>query len=230
VDTSTDKKKDSLNEDDVARYLRNHPGFFLKHEDLLAELKLSQDSGKAVSLTERQVGLLRERNMEMRTRLSNLLENAQRNDVLFEKTKALILALVDARRADELSNVFCQHLTENFQIDAASLIVFGNPVVSNSRLRVTTESEASNYIGSILKNNKAICGNLRDTEIQFLFGERNADRVGSAAVVPLHRERPLGVIAIGSRDPQHFQSSMDTLFLGYIAEVINRCLPRLLKA
>ena len=208
MDTSTDKKKDSLNEDDVARYLRNHPGFFLKHEDLLAELKLSQDSGKAVSLTERQVGLLRERNMEMRTRLSNLLENAQRNDVLFEKTKALILALVDARRADELSNVFCQHLTENFQIDAASLIVFGN----------------------ILKNNKAICGNLRDTEIQFLFGERNADRVGSAAVVPLHRERPLGVIAIGSRDPQHFQSSMDTLFLGYIAEVINRCLPRLLKA
>lgn len=228
MDSSTEKKSDRMSEEDVARYLRNHPGFFLKHEDLLAEIKLSQDTGKAVSLVERQVNILRERNMEMRTRLNNLLENAQRNDVLFEKTKALILSLLEARRADELSETFCHHLTRNFGIDAASVVVFGNPVVSNSRLRVTSESEASKSIGGILKNNKAICGILRDTEIEFLFGQQAA-KVGSAAVVPLHRDRPLGVIAIGSQDTQHFQSSMDTLFLGYIAEVINRCLPRLLK-
>ena len=107
MDASTEKKTDNLTDDDVARYLRNHPGFFLKHEDLLAEIKLSQDTGKAVSLTERQVNILRERNMEMRSRLSGLLENAQRNDVLFEKTKALVLALVEAKRADELSDIFC---------------------------------------------------------------------------------------------------------------------------
>ncbi|WP_372758893.1 DUF484 family protein [Litorivivens sp.] len=230
MESSTEKKTDTLTDDDVARYLRNHPGFFLKHEDLLAEIKLSQDTGKAVSLTERQVSILRERNMEMRSRLSGLLENAQRNDVLFEKTKALVLALVEAKRADELSDIFCTHLTRNFDIDAAGLVVFGNPVVSNSRLRVTSEAEASKYVGSILKNNKAICGILRDTEIAFLFGDKEVARVGSAAVVPLHRDRPLGLIAIGSKDPQHFQSSMDTLFLGYIAEVINRCLPRLLKS
>ena len=230
MDASTEKKTDNLTDDDVARYLRNHPGFFLKHEDLLAEIKLSQDTGKAVSLTERQVNILRERNMEMRSRLSGLLENAQRNDVLFEKTKALVLALVEAKRADELSDIFCTHLTRNFDIDAAALVVFGNPLVSNSRLRVTSEAEESKYVGGILKNNKAICGILRDTEIAFLFGDKEVSRVGSAAVVPLHRDRPLGLIAIGNSDPQHFQSSMDTLFLGYIAEVINRCLPRLLKA
>ncbi|WP_372749178.1 DUF484 family protein, partial [Litorivivens sp.] len=142
MESSTEKKTDTLTDDDVARYLRNHPGFFLKHEDLLAEIKLSQDTGKAVSLTERQVSILRERNMEMRSRLSGLLENAQRNDVLFEKTKALVLALVEAKRADELSDIFCTHLTRNFDIDAAGLVVFGNPVVSNSRLRVTSEAEA----------------------------------------------------------------------------------------
>lgn len=228
MDSARDKQKDSPSDDDVARYLRNHPGFFLKHEDLLADITLSHDSGKAVSLLERQVSILRDRNMEMRTRLSGLLENAQHNDILFEKTKALILALMEARRADELADIFCRTLTNNFDVEAASLIVFGNPGVSNTRLRVTSADEASKHVGSILKNNKAICGILREAENHFLFAEQAA-KVGSAAVVPLHNNRPLGIIAIGSNDPQHFQSSMGTLFLGYIAEVINRCLPRLLK-
>ena len=229
MDSLKEKKNDTPSEDDVARYLRNHPGFFLKHEDLLADITLSHDSGKAVSLLERQVSILRDRNVEMRNRLNGLLENAQHNDILFEKTKALILSILEARRADELADIFCRTLTENFDVDAASLIVFGNPGVSNTRLRVTSSEEAGKYIGSILKNNKAICGVLRDTENQFLFADQAAT-VGSAAVVPLHNNRPLGIIAIGSKDPQHFQSSMGTLFLGYIAEVINRSLPRLLKS
>ena len=35
---------------------------------------------------------------------------------------------------------------------------------------------------------------------------------------------------IASTDPNYFRSSMGTLFLGYIAEVINRLLPKHLKA
>jgi uncharacterized protein YigA (DUF484 family) len=228
VDSVKDKSKDSPSEEDVARYMRNHPGFFLKHEDLLADITLAHDTGKAVSLLERQVSILRDRNMEMRTRLSGLLENAQHNDILFEKTKALILSLLEARRADELADTFCRTLTENFDVDAASLIVFGNPGISNTRLRVTSADDAGKHIGSILKNNKAICGVLRENENRYLFAEKAAS-IGSAAVVPLHNSRPLGIVAIGSNDPQHFQSSMGTLFLSYIAEVINRTLPRLMK-
>ena len=35
-----------------------------------------------------------------------------------------------------------------------------------------------------------------------------------------------GVLAIGSSDPQHYKSSLGTLFLAYLAEVIARVLPR----
>ncbi|MCY1563071.1 hypothetical protein D9M68_1005550 [compost metagenome] len=35
-----------------------------------------------------------------------------------------------------------------------------------------------------------------------------------------------GVLAIGSPDPQHYKSSLGTLFLGYVAEVLARVLPR----
>ena len=34
------------------------------------------------------------------------------------------------------------------------------------------------------------------------------------------------MLAIGSRDPQHYKSSVGTLFLGYIAEVLGRVVPR----
>jgi uncharacterized protein YigA (DUF484 family) len=35
------------------------------------------------------------------------------------------------------------------------------------------------------------------------------------------------VLAIASRDPQHYKSSVGTLFLSYIAEVTGRVLPRM---
>jgi uncharacterized protein YigA (DUF484 family) len=39
-----------------------------------------------------------------------------------------------------------------------------------------------------------------------------------------------GVLAIGSRDPQHYKSSVGTLFLSYIADVLSRLLPRFTNA
>ncbi|MBP3363181.1 MAG: DUF484 family protein, partial [Pseudomonas sp.] len=38
------------------------------------------------------------------------------------------------------------------------------------------------------------------------------------------------VLAIASRDPQHYKSSVGKLFLGYIAEVLGRVLPRFTNA
>ncbi len=80
----------------VAAYLRAHPEFFVDHDELLAELRLPHQPGAAVSLVERQVKLLRERNIEMRHRLSQLMDVARDNDRLFDKTRRLVLDLLDA--------------------------------------------------------------------------------------------------------------------------------------
>lgn len=224
-DNNNDK---DITEEDVARYLKAHSGFFLKRDDLLLELELAHPSGEAVSLLERQVSLLRERNMEMRSRLSNLLDNARNNDILFEKTKQLVLALLEAQGLDGIVNSFNRSLISDFKMDFSSLTLFGNPerhrtVVS----RMVNVDDAYRRIPGLMKSNNATCGVLRPEELKFLFCEE-ADHVGSAAVVPLSFGQPLGIIAIGSRDNEYFRSSMGTLFLGYIAEVLNRLLPRYL--
>ncbi|MEX1667871.1 DUF484 family protein [Zhongshania guokunii] len=228
---SANPKKDGLpSESEVARYLRNHPGFFLNNEDILAELKLTHQTGKVVSLLERQVEILRERNMDMRGRISNMLDNANRNDQLFERSKKLILNLIEAKRAEELSNILCRHLVNDFDdIDYASLILFADPSrLGSSVLRVVSPEQAQQQIGSLLRSKKAICGVLRAEELSFLFG-KHADHIGSAALMPIQAGNLDGVIAIASKNPQHFKSSMGTLFLEYIADVVNRCLPKLMK-
>lgn len=229
MDVVDNNNETEITEDDVAQYLKTHSGFFLKRDDLLMELKLAHPSGGAVSLLERQVSLLRERNMDMRTRHNNLLDNARSNDQLFDKTKQLVLALIEAQGLDALVNTFTRSLLTDFSMDFATLALIGNPKLHRSiSSRIVPVDDAYQQIPGLLKTNKATCGVLREEELQFLFAGQ-ASQVGSAAVVPLSYGNPLGVIAIGSTDPQYFRSSMGTLFLGYIAEVLNRLLPKYLN-
>jgi uncharacterized protein len=91
-----------LDDETVMRYLRDHTDFFQRHPELVSELELPHESGSAVSLVERQVALLRDRNIELRKRLGTLLQAAEENDALFTKTRALTLALLDAGSLDDL--------------------------------------------------------------------------------------------------------------------------------
>ncbi|WP_413770104.1 DUF484 family protein, partial [Vibrio vulnificus] len=86
----------------VAAYLEAHPDFFVEHEELLATMRIPHRRGDTVSLVEHQMKILRERNIEMPHRLSHLMDVARDNDRLFDKTRRLILALMDASTLEDL--------------------------------------------------------------------------------------------------------------------------------
>lgn len=208
----------------VIAYLLRHPEFFAEHDELLAAMRIPHQRGDSVSLVERQLKLLRERNIEMRHRLSQLMDVARDNDRLFEKTRRLNLALMDAGSLDELVIAVEDSLRHDFQVPFVSLILFGdNPMPVG---RWASSSEAKNAIGGLM-GEKAVCGALREHELAFLFGVEQSKQVGSTALVTLNHQGLLGVLAIGSRDPQYYKSSVGTLFLSYIADVLSRLLPRL---
>lgn len=212
----------------VADYLRAHPDFFERHPEVLEQLQLPHQSGAAISLIERQVSVLRERNLDMRQRLNALLTTARDNDKLFEKTKRLVLALLEANQLAEVVDALYHSLAADFDVPFYNLVLLGEATaLPASGARVVGLDAAQQSIGALLRGNRAICGILRREELQFLFGD-DAARVGSVAAVPLYRGRVFGVLAIGHGDPNHYRSSMGTLFLSYIAEVLNRVCPRLL--
>lgn len=219
---------DPLEPEQIEAYLREHPDFFVAHPELLAELSLPHESGSAISLVERQVAILRERNMDMRHRLSKLLDNARDNDKLFDKTKRLVLNLLEGQDMGDIIDALHYSFDKDFSIHFTRVILFGNlEKVPSSQARVVTIAEAREQLGALLKNSRAVCGTLGAKELQFIFGDQ-AGEIGSVAAVPLLHGSVFGLLAIGNRDPHYYRSSMGTLFLGYIAEVLNRLLPKYL--
>lgn len=213
---------DNLTAERVADYLRKHTDFFLAFGDVLADMHIPHESGAAVSLVERQVSILRERNIDLRHRLNRLLEAARDNDMLFEKMRALVLAIMEAGDASTLIAALFHGLLREFRIDAASLMVFdAQGAFEDERARYVSTADAQEKIPGIMKQRRPVCGALKPEELEYLFAEL-APRVGSAAVVPVHFRHLNGLLAIGSFDAQHFRSSMDTLFLTHIADVLAR--------
>lgn len=217
----------AISAEQVAAYLRDHPAFFVEHDELIPELLIPHQPGEAVSLVERQVKLLRERNIDMRHRLSHLMDVARDNDRLFDKTRRLVLGLLDANSLEDVVSTVEDSLRQEFQVPFVSLILFSDNPQSVGRW--VSSAEAHQQIGSLLSAGKTTSGVLRPAELSFLFPTEPRGQIGSAAVASLSHQGLHGVLAIGSPDANHYKSSMGTLFLGYVAEVLSRVLPRFAK-
>ena len=221
---SDESASESLEAAAVAAYLEAHPEFFVEHEELLPAMRIPHRRGDTVSLVERQMTILRERNIEMRHRLSQLMDVARDNDRLFDKTRRLILALMDATSLEDVVISVEDSLRQDFQVPFVSLILLGdNPAPVG---RWVSHADAQVAIGGLLTEGKSVSGTLRDHELDFLFGEEQRKQIGSTAVVAISHQGIHGILAIASRDPRHYKSSVGTLFLSYIAEVMGRVLPR----
>src|SRR5690606_3532164 len=208
----------------VADYLRRHPAFFVEHDELLLDLFIPHQSGQAVSLVERQVKLLRERNIDARHRLSQLMDVARENDRLFEKSRRLSLGLLESQDVEEVIANIEDSLRDDFQVPFVSLILFSEtPRVGNARY--ATHSEARDAIGHLLDSNKTLSGVLRNHELLFLFGAEG-EQVASTALAPLQHQGWRGGLALSSGDPQQYRRAAGTRFLGYIAVGLARVLLR----
>lgn len=225
----------SLSEEAVAYYLETHPEFFEKHSGLLTSMSLSHvSSGSAVSLIERQVELLRERNRKLERKLTDFIENARMNDLLAEKIHRLGLAMLRAGSLTPCLAAIEASLREDFAADQSILVlVHEDPglarMADSGRFVRVAAAESAEMRGfdSLFESGKPRCGQLRDTLKSFLFGP-GADEIGSTALIPMADEFALGVLAIGSVNSRHFHPGMSTEFLGRLGETLTVALRRYL--
>jgi uncharacterized protein YigA (DUF484 family) len=64
------------------------------------------------------------------------------------------------------------------------------------------------------------CGPITPERSSLLFPKAEHP-MGSAAIVPLEKEKNLGMIALGSRDAERFQPRQGKLFLEMTAELVS---------
>ncbi len=212
--------KDQLTARDVATYLKQHPEFFRSFPEIVAQLDVPHETGATVSLVEYQSKILRTKNNELHERLQQLIENARRNDRLFEQTRQLTLDLLDAQSIEEVEQSLQQCMTAVYGVDYACITLF----VPSMTLQSITEVEMQHQLVRHFGRKHAFCGQLSDEQMELFFQEKT--RVGSMAACLLKND--LGILALGHSQEDYFKSNMDTLFLNYVSEIVSRRLDILL--
>lgn len=224
------QKAGELNRDQVADYLRANPDFFVDQDELLRSLTLPHDSGRAISLVERQVHLFREQRDTLRRELVELVSIARHNDRLFEKSKRLLMQVIEAKTLNDMAAAIDDSIRGDFGLDAASVLLFTDAepqAGAEGALHIVDANQARERLGALLEGDRAVCGQFRESERQFLFPDRD-EPIASVALVPLRHDGLVGVFAVGSCEPGYFDQSMGSLFLSYISDTLSRLLPPML--
>jgi uncharacterized protein YigA (DUF484 family) len=214
-------------EAEIADYLQQNPEFFERHATLLTKLKLPHGRGAAaVSLVERQVAALREKNQSLESRLRELIDVARGNDALAAKIHRLACRLVRARTASTLLDSMETSLREDFGASEWLLLLAparatGLSAIESRHLRlVDANAPELKMFETLFESARPRCGQIRDSQRDFLFGAGTIE-IGSAALVPLGREVGFGLLAIGSPDAQRFHPTMSTDFLARIGDLVS---------
>jgi uncharacterized protein YigA (DUF484 family) len=216
---------EGFSESDVANYLLRHPDFFERHLPLLRRMQIPHQSGGAtVSLVERQVSVLRQRNDELERRLAEIVEVAKANNKLVDHIHELAVAFIKTSGSDARLEVLESALREKFDAERAVLVVFdGHARTDVARpgfvKAVDRNDPALKSFSTFLRSARARCGPLRDRQKEFLF-DREADSIASAAMVPIGEGARHGFLTVGSKDPNQFHPGQRVDFLGRLGELV----------
>ena len=221
----------STEEQTVAQYLQHNVDFFERHPQLLARMRVQHPrNASTVSLIERQVEVLREKYEEQEQKLADFVRVARANNLLAEKIHRFTRRLLKTvSRADAIAEIEAS-LREDFDTFHAVLVlaVSGEPLVPDAdRFVRTVSAEDANYrsFESLFTAAKPRCGQIRDSQREFLFGSDAVD-IGSVALIPLSGTPAPGLLALGSVDRDRFHPGMSTEFLSRMGELISDALAR----
>ncbi len=225
-------KQDGLSDTTVAEYLQAYPDFFERNSPLLLKLRLPhlRDGGATVSLVERQVEVLRERNQSLERKLKELVDVARANDALADRIHRLSQRLIRAHTLLETINAIETSLREDFDAMHSVLVLFLEQARSlegaGRFLRSGDPADADiKSFESLLQSGKPRCGQVRDAQRDYLFGKDSVE-IGSVALTPLGPKGELGILAIGASDAERFHPAMSTEFLSRIGELVTYALMR----
>ena len=226
-------KQDPINDNSVAEFLQTHPDYFERNGALLAKLRLPhlRDAGATVSLVERQVEVLRERNQSLERKLKELVGVARANDALADRIHRLTQRLFRARTLLESINALEASLREDFDVRDSVLLLFLEQTRAlepppGRFLRSADPADADmKSFESLLQSGKPRCGQIRDAQRDFLFGKDSVE-IGSVALTPLGPKGALGILAIGASDADRFHPGMSTEFLSRIGELLANAFTR----
>ena len=194
---------------EVELFLLDNLDFFETRESLVSELKFKHSDSSASSLLERQILKLRGEQKNLMDLLSSFIETASLNEDLFNKSKNLILSILDSSSREEVVETVQKDFKESFNVNNCILEFLNNEEID--ALEETTE--ISFHKGAIH------CGSFSKQKMDLLFSD---SKVESMAVAVLISEKEIGLLKLGSYDRTRYLGDEDTTFIEYIRDVLEK--------
>lgn len=209
----------------VASFLADNPNFFEEHAGLLGKVKLSSPlTGKAVSLQERQMEVMRDKYKALELRMADLVRVAEENAAIANKFHGWAADLLRARRDADLPRTLVASLMRHFGVPQATLRLWDlAPAHAAGWFADGVSDDARIFANSLLA---PYCGSNHDFEaVRWL---PDAHSVRSTVILPLRTAKgAFGLLIMGSPDPERFTASMATDFLTHIGDLASAALEAL---
>ncbi len=213
-----------ITEHDIAEFLVNTPGFFERHAELLASIRLTSPHGqRAISLQERQMEMLRERIKGLEQKIVEMIRNSQENIAIADRLHRWTRAVMLAARPDDVPEVLLAELRREFLVPQAALRIWGAAPAHAGLPQAQPVSDDLKSLASSLA--LPYCGlNSGFEAAQWLD---DALTVTSIALIPLRvGASAFGLLVLGSPDPTRYGTDMGTDFLIRIGEIASAGLAR----
>jgi len=211
----------------VAQYLADHPHFFEEHAGLLGDVKLSSPlTGRAVSLQERQMEVMRDKYKALELRLSELTRHAEANATIANRFHSWNQALLQVRDIADLPRAVTEGLQTSFHVPQATLRLFAADADYAGEWFCGGSEDAQLFANSLMA---PYCGGNNDFEAARWL--EDAGHIKSVVILPLRKPgskgAAFGLLVMGSPDPERFTSLMATDFLVHIGETASVALAQL---
>lgn len=217
----------TLTDSQVSDYLLEHPDFLIRNPEVLVELELNHEIEGAVSMMQRQVGLLRGKNNSLSERLDHLMLMAQENESRVLRINRLARVLIRANSQEAILCGLTEALAGRFDVDSV-FIGITLPEISvekSSQCRAISESDPLRKVfADFLRMRRTECSAIKAEDAQSVFGI--GTQVQSIAIAPLDRHDEFGFMVLGSNDPKRFRDGMGTLFVDMTADLVAAALRR----
>lgn len=209
---------------DVAAWLKANPDFFMDHADVFSAMRIPHpQGGHAISMVERQLISLRERNTQLEKQLSELIGYGQHNDGLIEKLHRLTLALLRAPDAEVTLAVVHESMRSDFAIPYSAVRWWGGQIAETAlEASAVCSAEFRNYIAGL---DRPYVGPNAAHESRDWLGDA-AMQSRSFAYVPLADGAVSGVLMLASEDGGRFTPDMATDVLTRLAHLTSAALAR----
>jgi uncharacterized protein len=213
----------AMRSEEVARYLKEHPEFFEEHAEFLASMQIPHPhGGRAIPIAERQMLTLREKSRALEGKLRELVQFGEENDNISERVHRVTLALLAARDLPFLIDALYNNLREDFGVPAIALRLW-LAVAAQERVEFSDIGQEARVFAESITDPYFSEHPILDTGDW--FGDASLE-VRSLVYVPLRLERSVGLLVLGSEDPQRFSADKGTLYLTRLGEVVSMALKR----